>query len=265
MIEVSNLKKKFGDFSAVDGISFSVAEGEIMGLLGPNGAGKTTTIHMLLGLIKPTNGEIKILGMKMPEKREKILQKVSFSSAYTKMRGRHTVFENLYVFALLYGVKEPKERVRKLLADFDLENLAERFYVSLSSGEATRVNLCRALLCRPRILLLDEPTASLDPDVAYRIRKFLKKIKKKFKVTMLYTSHNMREVEEMCDRILLLNKGKIIGSGTALELTKKFAGIEAEKADLEKVFMSLISRARPTRGPGPPRGLARLRARPLGP
>ncbi|MDO8427151.1 MAG: ABC transporter ATP-binding protein, partial [Deltaproteobacteria bacterium] len=189
--EVRGLTKFFGHVRAVDNISFGMFEGEILGLIGPNGAGKTTTLQMLLGLTTPTSGEIRIFGLELASKREEILSNVNFSSSYISLPLSLTVRENLTVFSRLYGVKRPKERIDELLRIFEIEGLKNTPVRRLSSGQITRVCLCKALLNSPRILFLDEPTASLDPDIADKTRKLLKRIKEEKGLSILYTSHNM--------------------------------------------------------------------------
>lgn len=220
VIEVKNLTKDFDGFLAVDNVSFEIAKGEIVGLLGPNGAGKTTIITLLLGLTKSTKGEIKIFGLDIEKDKQDILKNVNFASAYNHFSGRLTVFENLYVFSCLYEVKNPKEKIKKLLENFELDNLRNEITHNLSSGELTRLGLCKALLNDPKLIFLDEPTASLDPDIAKKVRDFLFKIKREKNISMLYTSHNMEEITQMCDRVIFLNHGKIIASDTPLNLTK---------------------------------------------
>lgn len=220
ILEVKNLTKIFGRFKAVDSISFEIERGEIVGLLGPNGAGKTTTIQMLLGLTRPDEGEIKIFGKDLEEERSEILGKMNFSSAYISFPHRMSVKENLEVFAKLYGVKNWRERIDKLLEMLEIRELREKLFFSLSSGQKTRVFLVKALLNKPRLLLLDEPTASLDPDIAEKIKQMLLKIQKEEGMTILYTSHNMAEVEEICERVIFLSHGKIVAQGTPLELKR---------------------------------------------
>lgn len=220
ILEVKNLTKKFGDFLAVDDISFGIEKGEIVGFLGPNGAGKTTTLTMLLGITKPTRGEIKVFGMDFNKNREKILKKVNFASAYSFFLGRLTVFENLYVFSFLYDVKNPKEKIKKLLDDFELTDLRNQFAGSLSSGQLTRLSLCKSLINDPDLLFLDEPTASLDPEIAKKVRDLLFQIRREKNISMLYTSHNMEEITQMCDRVIFLNCGRIVAADTPLKLTK---------------------------------------------
>jgi len=220
VLEVKNLTKDFNGFLAVDNISFQMEKGEILGFLGPNGAGKTTTIMMLLGLTKPTKGKIKIFGLDFWPNREKILNMVNFSSAYTFLPGRLTVFENLYVFACLYGVPHPSKKIKILLENLELINFKNQPTESLSSGEATRLNLCKALINDPQLLFLDEPTASLDPDIAQKVRELLLKIRRERNISILYSSHNMEEITQMCDRVIFLDEGKIVASDTPLNLTK---------------------------------------------
>lgn len=225
VVEVKNLTKKFGSFSheftAVNNISFSLKEGEIVGLLGPNGAGKTTTIHMLLGLLKPTTGEISYFGKSLVGHRSEIMEKVNFSSSYIDLPWRLSVYENLDVIARLYSVENRKKRIEELSIIFGIEDLLYSKMGDLSSGQKTRVFLTKAFLNRPKILLLDEPTASLDPDVAEKIRNFLLEERNKNKTSMLFTSHNMTEVEEVCDRVIFINHGKIIAEDTPSELANK--------------------------------------------
>lgn len=234
ILKVKNLSKNFNGVRAVDNVSFEVYEGEILGLLGPNGAGKTTTIQMILGLIKPTSGEVRIFGKDIETHREEIMEKVNFSSAYVSLPGNLKVIENLYTFARLYGVEDYKKKVNELAEFFDIKSLLFKLYFTLSSGQATRVNLAKSLLNSPVILFLDEPTASLDPDIADRTRKLLKQIQKERNLTILYTTHNMVEVEEMCDRVIFINEGKIVTVGNPLDLIKEF-GLR----DLNEVFLKI--------------------------
>jgi len=220
VLEVKNLTKDFDGELAVDGISFGIEKGEILGLLGPNGAGKTTTIMMLLGVTKPTSGEIKIFGLNLATHRQEIANRINFSSPYISLPDRLTPFENLYVFAALYGISNPRDKIRRLLNDFDLADMENELTLELSSGQLTRLNLCKALLNDPELLFLDEPTASLDPEIALKIRDLLFKIRRETHISMLYTSHNMEEVSRMCDRVIFLNKGKIVASDTPLNLTR---------------------------------------------
>lgn len=222
-MEVKNLTKVFGrrkPVIAVDNISFKIHEGEIVGLLGPNGAGKTTTIQMLLGITAKTNGKIVYFGKEFEKHRSEILQSVNYASAYTRMPWNMTVWENLMVYAKLYQVKEPKKRIELLLEQFEMEKFVKQPMRELSSGQTTRIILTKAFINFPKLLLLDEPTASLDPEIAVSVRKFLVKQQEKYKVGMLFTSHNMAEVAEMCDRVIFLRKGKIVAEDTPEGLAK---------------------------------------------
>ena len=234
LIEVKILTKQFCGAAAVNGISFAIEEGKITGLLGPNGAGKTTTIQMILDLVTPTAGEIFIFGKDMRRHREEILQQLNFSSAYITLPGNLTVHENLSTFARLYGVRDRKKRIIELAEFFGITDLLSKMTGSLSTGQLTRVNLAKSLLNSPKLLLLDEPTASLDPDIADRTRKLLRKIQREQDVTILYTSHNMEEVEEMCDRVIFILKGKITDDGSPQELIAKYG-----RRDMNEVFLTL--------------------------
>ncbi|KKQ23864.1 MAG: ABC-type transport system, ATP-binding component [Candidatus Roizmanbacteria bacterium GW2011_GWC2_37_13] len=220
ILTVKNLTKKFGKFTAVNNISFSLREGEILGLLGPNGAGKTTTIQMLLGVLTPTQGEVKYFNKSLQDNREEILEKVNFSSTYTQLPWLLTVEENLTYTSYLYKIKDRKQRVKKLIEAFRLKKLIKEQMKELSSGEVTRVNLAKAFINYPKVLLLDEPTASLDPETSDYIRKFLIKERNQFNFSIIWTSHNMAEVEEVCDRVVFINHGKIIADDTPEKLAK---------------------------------------------
>jgi ABC-2 type transport system ATP-binding protein len=234
VLQVTNLCKRFGDFTAVDDVSFSMQPGEILGLLGPNGAGKTTTIHMLLGLITPTAGSIRVFGLDLSTHRETILERVNFSSTYISMPQSLTVEENLWVVARLYGMVDIARRVDQVLKKLEIEELRRKVTRHLSSGQLTRLTLAKAFLTEPKILFLDEPTASLDPDIAQKIRALLKEARRSSGISILYTSHNMREMEEMSDRIIFLQRGKIVAEGTARQIVARFG-----QADLEEVFLKL--------------------------
>ena len=214
VLSVKNLTKKFGGFTAVDGVSFDVKEGEIVGLLGPNGAGKTTTIQMLLGVTEPTRGEVRYFGKALSRNREETLQRINHTSGYSRLPWRLSVKENLIVYAHLYEVEGYKEKIREVMERFELSSLADQKYQSLSAGQKTRVSLAKAFINDPEILLLDEPTASLDPDIAEKTREYLLNESKKRKLAILITSHNMQEVEEMCDRVVFLNHGKVFAIDT---------------------------------------------------
>ncbi|MEK7286373.1 MAG: ABC transporter ATP-binding protein [Nitrospirota bacterium] len=234
VIEVNNLTKSFDGTLAVNDISFSIEQGEIFGFLGPNGAGKTTLIQLLLGLITPTSGTIQILGMDLQKNREAILSQVNFSSTYISMPSSLTLSENLLVFAKLYGVADAQKKIDSLLSLFEIDRLKFTPTSHLSSGQMTRLTLAKALLNAPKILFLDEPTASLDPDIADKTRTLLKAIRHENKMTILYTSHNMKEMQEISDRIVFLNQGKIIACGTPNEIIKNFDG-----ENLEDVFLKV--------------------------
>ncbi len=228
VLEVNNLTKSFGDFTAVNNISFFLKEGEILGLLGPNGAGKTTSIHMLLDVMSPTSGNIIYFGKQFKEDRSGILKKINYSSAYISLPWFFTIDQVLSVFADLYEIPNKKKRIDKLLEEFEIIHLRKKAVHTLSAGERARLLLTKAFINYPEIILLDEPTASLDPDIAVKIRKFLKKEQKEYKVSMLFTSHNMTEVEEMCDRVIFLNHGKIMAEDTPENLAKQITDSNIE-------------------------------------
>ncbi len=252
VIEVENLVKSFGTVRpvrshegtqgvsasngvrAVDGLYFAVEEGTITGLLGPNGAGKTTTIQMLLDLITPTSGTIRIFGKEYKTAREAILQGLNFSSPYVSLPGNLTVYENLLTFGRLYGVKNLRKKIDELVDFFEIRDFLKKMTYNLSTGQLTRLNLTKALLNDPKLLLLDEPTASLDPDIADRTRQLLMRIKKERGVTILYTSHNMEEVEEICDKVIFIQHGKFKDEGVPAELVKKYG-----HEDLNDVFLTI--------------------------
>jgi len=234
VVEVANVRKSFGTFTAISDLSFSVKRGEILGLLGANGAGKTTLIQMLLGLLSPTSGSIRVFGIDPERDRISILKRANFSSAYVAMPYNLKVWENLDVFAGLYQIKDRKKKIDELLALFGVQHLKDRMTGRLSSGESTRVNLCKALLNEPEILFLDEPTASLDPDIADKVRKLLAQYSSERNTTIIYTSHNMKDVEELCDRIIFVAGGKVIADGSTDEVLNKF-----EKSSLEELFIKI--------------------------
>jgi ABC-2 type transport system ATP-binding protein len=236
---VSHLTKRFGTFTAVNDVSFAIQSGEILGVLGPNGAGKTTTIQMLLGLVTPTAGSIHMFGLDLSTHREAILQQVNFSSTYLSMPQSLTVEENLWVVARLYGLKEIPRRVHDIVKKLEMEEFRHKVTRKLSSGQLTRLTLAKALLTEPKILFLDEPTASLDPDIAQKIRALLQEERRSSGLSILYTSHNMREMEEMTDRIIFLQRGRLVAEGTAQEIVTRFG-----KEDLEEVFLKLARDSR---------------------
>ena len=234
ILSVEDLRRSYGAVAAVDGISFEVAPGEIVGLLGPNGAGKTTTINMILGVLSPTSGAIRIDGFDLARRRCEALQRTNFAAVYAPLPGNLTVSENLRVFALMYGVRGVRARVEALLAEFDLVPFRNTKTGVLSSGEQTRVSLAKAMLNRPRLLLLDEPTASLDPSIARDLRVRIRAIATREAEGVLWTSHNMREVEEVCDRVLFLSHGRILLEGDPRKLPT-----EHGRATLEDLFITV--------------------------
>lgn len=237
VVSARDLTKRFGKTVAVDRLSFDVGAGEIYGLLGANGAGKTTTIAMLLDLITPTSGEVRILGESYPAGRERILSRANFSSTYVSLPLRLTVWENLRVFAALYGVRRPAERIRELLERFEIAGSRTKKVGDLSSGQKTRVYLAKALLNDPAVLFLDEPTASLDPDMADKTRGILRQIQREQGTTVLITSHNMAEMEVLCDRILFIERGRRLMEGTPAEILAHFG-----RKSLEEVFLHVARR-----------------------
>ena len=239
VLQVTNLTKRFGEFVALNDVSFSIKPGEILGLLGPNGAGKTTTMHMLLGLITPTSGAIHMFGLDLAAQREQILQAVNFSSTYISMPLALTVEENLWVVARLYGMSDIARRVDEMVKKLEMEEFRHKVTRKLSSGQMTRLTLAKAFLTEPKILFLDEPTASLDPDIAHKIRSLLKEERRSAGLSILYTSHNMREMEEMSDRIIFLQRGRIVAEGTAQQIVARFG-----QADLEEVFLKIARESR---------------------
>lgn len=246
VLEVKNLRKSFGSFVAIDDISFSLPastlggeKGQILGFLGPNGAGKSTTIFCILGLIEPDQGKINIFGQDIAKKRSEILKKVNYASAEFNLPWNLTVWENLLVYAKLYEVPEAKKRIIELLDIFEMTDLKDKATRDLSTGQRARANLCKSLLNKPKLLLLDEPMASMDPDVVDKGIKLLKQIQKEEGMTVLYTSHNMWEIEEIADDVIFINHGKIMTRGTPLELTQKVLDMEAGEANLRDVFIHL--------------------------
>lgn len=234
VLRVTGLRKTFGETVAVDGISFQVGRNEIVGLLGPNGAGKTTTINMVLGVLEPTAGRIEIERIHLQAQRSRALERTNFAAVYAPLPGNLSVAHNLRVFGLMYGVRDLSRRIAELLVEFDLKRFRDTPCGVLSSGEQTRVALAKAMLNRPQLLLLDEPTASLDPSVARDIRKRIRDFAATGTAGVLWTSHNMYEVEEVCHRVLFLSKGKILLEGDPRTLPR-----EHGKASLEELFITL--------------------------
>jgi ABC-2 type transport system ATP-binding protein len=234
LVEVKNLKKNYGSIEAVKDISFNIKENEIIGLLGPNGSGKTTTIGMMLGLLKPSNGEILIDGKKIEENRIEILQKINFISPYIELPKKLTVKQNLIVYGKLYNVIDLKNRIEYLVEKLRLSDLLNKLTGELSSGQKNRVSLAKALINNPTVLLLDEPTASLDPEIGDYVRTFLEKYRKEKKISILLASHNMNEVTRLCRSILMMKDGIMIDKGSPEELIKKHG-----RKNLEEVFLKL--------------------------
>jgi len=234
LVEVKNLKKNYGLKEAVKDISFNIKENEILGLLGPNGSGKTTTIGMMLGLLKPTKGEILIDGKKIEDNRIEILKKINFISPYIELPKKLTVKQNLIVYGKLYNVKNIKKRIEYLVEKLRLSDLLSRVTGELSSGQKNRASLAKALINNPSVLLLDEPTASLDPEIGDFVRTFLENYKKEKKISILLASHNMSEVTRLCKSILMMKDGTIIDKGSPAELIEKHG-----RQNLEEVFLKL--------------------------
>lgn len=234
VLKIDGLTKEYGAVKAVDHISFSVNSGEILGLLGPNGAGKSTTINMILGILKPTEGTIEIFGQDMAAHRSVISESVNFAAVYAHMPLNLTVRQNLRIFGLLYGVKRLADRVTELLREFDLEQFADTKAGLLSSGELSRLSLAKAVINSPRLLLLDEPTASLDPSVSRLVRGTIKDYVNKTRTAVLWTSHNMREIEAVCDHVLFLSRGSILLTGNPRTLASEYG-----KRDLEELFIAV--------------------------
>lgn len=223
VLEVRNLTKTYGSFTAVNGISFSVPRGTIVGFLGPNGAGKTTTIQILSGITLPNGGTISYFGMDFGKEREACLQKVNTTSAFNTLMGRISVWENLFVFAELYQVPNARKKIADLLEQLEATDIANRLYKDLSSGQKTRVNLVKSLLNDPELLLMDEPTASLDPDIADKTLTLIERLRTERNLSILYTSHNMNEITRICDEVIFLDRGSIVAHDTPLNLTKRIS------------------------------------------
>ena len=223
MLDVVELRKRFGRMWAVDGISFQLERGRVLGLLGPNGAGKTTTIHMLVGLTLPDGGSVRYFGKDLSRRRRECLQRINFTSSFNTLQGRISVWENLRVFADLYSVKNPRQRVLELAESFGIVHLLPQRFLTLSAGQKTLVNLVKAMLNEPEVVLMDEPTASLDPDVADRTMATLEELKASRNLSMLYTSHRMDEVARICDEVIFLDHGRIVAHDSPDELTRRVA------------------------------------------
>ena len=234
-LEVKNLTKKFKSTIAVNNISFKIEKNSTLGLLGPNGCGKTTSIGMMLGLITPSSGEIFIDEVKLiSETRIKLLNFMNFASPYIELPKKLTVKQNLDVYARLYGVKNKDERIEELIDDLNLGKFLNKNTGELSSGQKNRVSLAKSLINKPKLLFLDEPTASLDPDIGDFVREYLEKYKNKNELTMLLASHNMKEVERLCSKIIMMKQGKIVDEGTCDELINKHG-----RKNLEETFLKI--------------------------
>jgi len=234
MLVIREISKRYVKTVAVQGISFTVEAGEIVGLLGPNGAGKTTTIGMLLGILEPDGGSIEFMGQSMAEHGCKIRRSTNFAAVYAHAPGNLTVMQNLKVFGLLYDVPNLPDKIETLLTDFDLQKFRNTKAGLLSSGELSRLNLAKALINEPKLLLLDEPTASLDPSVAEGIRETIRKYAQEKNAAVLLTSHNMTEIEKMCSRVLFLSRGNILLSGDPSVLPMRHG-----KKNLEELFIAI--------------------------
>src|SRR5579863_7383352 len=233
-IEIAHLTKLYKTTRAVDDISFAITRGSITGLLGGNGAGKTTTIAMIMGLVLPSSGQIRVLGYPMPERAACVLGRMNFESPYVDMPMRLTVRQNLTIFGRLYGVVDLAERIERLAEDLDLADFLDRPNGKLSAGQKTRVALAKALINRPELLLLDEPTASLDPDTADWIRQHLETYRKENGATILLASHNMLEVERLCDRVIIMKRGRIEDDDSPEQIMARY-----NRTTLEEVFLDV--------------------------
>ncbi len=242
LLSVKGLTKRFNNFTAVDDLSFELKQGEILGLLGANGAGKTTTINMLVGLTLPDGGKIEYFGKDFAKHRQDSLQRINFASSFNTLQGRLTVYENLIVFSNLYSIKDPKDMIDDLCKRLEIHDLLHRQYWGLSAGQRTRVNLVKSLINNPEIILMDEPTASLDPDIADKLLSLIEEFRESKKLSIVYTSHDMNEVSRVCDRVIFLSNGKIEAEDTPLGLTKQIPYAKVQltfdgtKASMEKLL-----------------------------
>ena len=234
-IEIKSLTKNYNKYLAVNKINFVIEKNKTVGLLGPNGCGKTTTIGMMLGLVTPTSGEIKLEGKNIDLfRRDEILKRFNFASPYVELPKKLTVKQNLEIYGRLYGIENLKKTIDEISHDLDIKNFFERKTGELSSGQKNRVSLAKSLINKPEVLLLDEPTASLDPDIGDFIRSYIQNYKTKNKVTILLASHNMNEVERLCDSVIMMRKGKIVDRGSCNELIKRHG-----RNNLEETFLKL--------------------------
>jgi ABC-2 type transport system ATP-binding protein len=242
-VEVRGLVKRFPDAQALAGISFTLRRGEVLGLLGPNGAGKTTTLHVLLGLVLPSQGDVRIFGLDPHDERERALRLVGFASPEAMMDWRLTLRENLRVYSALYGAR--RAAADEAIQALELGEAADQRFGNLSLGQQMRAGLARALLHEPPLLVLDEPTSSLDPDIADKTRRRLLELRSARGLSILYTSHNMAEVEEVCDRVVFLHHGHVVAEGTPLEVSRRVLGSASlDAASMQEVFLK-ISRQGP--------------------
>jgi ABC-2 type transport system ATP-binding protein len=226
VLEIDRLSKSYGSFRAVDQVSFTLEKGKIVGLLGPNGAGKTTTIQMLVGITLPNSGVIRYFGMDLHRHREACLQRINFSSSYNMLQNRITVWENLIVFAGLYKVHRPEQKIHEMGEYFGISHLMSQRFTTLSAGQKTRVNLVKALLNDPEVVLMDEPTASLDPDIADRTLSLIETLRASRELSIVYTSHQMDEVTRICDEVIFLDRGRIVAQDTPAVLTRRISNAQ---------------------------------------
>lgn len=234
ILEARSLTRAFGGITVLDAFSFRLHRGESLGLLGANGAGKTTAMNCLLGLTTPSSGDVLAFGLPLGSHRIGILRRTNFSSTYTALPGNLLVEQNLRVFAGLYGVPDPARRITGLLDLLEISHLRRRVTGELSAGESTRVSLAKALLNDPELLMLDEPTASLDPDIADKVRRVIRTVQRERQVAILYTSHNMRDIEEVCDRVIFLHRGRAVCEGAPADIVAR-----SRRRSLEEVFISI--------------------------
>lgn len=235
ILVVDQLRRLFDKSVALENLSFTLEKGEVVGLLGANGAGKTTAMSIILGLMTATAGSVRIFGMDPLKQRIAVLRRTNYASAYTDLPSNLKVRQNLRVFAGIYRVKNPDRKIDELLEMLEISHLQKRTTGHLSAGESTRLHLCKALINDPELLLLDEPTASLDPDIADKVRKLLRRIQQERDIAILYTSHNMRDIEEVCDRVLFMHQGKTVAQGSPAEVIARF-----NKTSLEDVFIRIV-------------------------
>jgi ABC-2 type transport system ATP-binding protein len=221
VLQTDSLTKRYGDVLALDRLDLAIQSGEVVGLLGPNGAGKTTTVNLILGVLSPSSGRVLLFGRELERHRSELLRRVNFASAYAGLPRNLTLRENLLIFADLYEVSEPEQRLKRVLGELELEALANRTVMQLSAGQRMRAVLAKALLSEPELLLLDEPTASLDPDTADRVREYLAELARVRRVTLLWASHNMAEVERHCSRVVFLHRGRVVLDGPPRELARR--------------------------------------------